>query len=182
MAKQTINLGTVAGDHTGTTLRAGGDMINDNFTELYNYLASGIYAYLTLPATTVITNTGDDYSYIEGTFSNDPIVNFALVSTPYVGIKYTGIPTGNFMFRLHATMTSPSTNTTVTIGIKKNGELDTASLMTVFAKYATETANLSTGSCVELKTNDIISLVITSDNFADITINKLVTSISPFIL
>lgn len=35
MAKQTIFLGTTAGDFTGTTLRAGGDMINDNFTELY---------------------------------------------------------------------------------------------------------------------------------------------------
>jgi hypothetical protein len=35
MAKQTIFLGTTAGDNTGTTLRAGGDMINDNFDELY---------------------------------------------------------------------------------------------------------------------------------------------------
>ena len=38
MAKQTIDLGSVANDGTGTTLRAGGDMINDNFTELYNSL------------------------------------------------------------------------------------------------------------------------------------------------
>lgn len=36
MAKQTINIGTTDNDGTGTTLRAGGDMINDNFTELYN--------------------------------------------------------------------------------------------------------------------------------------------------
>ena len=35
MAKQTILLGTVAGDGTGTKLRLGGDMINDNFDELY---------------------------------------------------------------------------------------------------------------------------------------------------
>lgn len=35
MAQQTINLGTVANDGTGDTLRDGGDKINDNFTELY---------------------------------------------------------------------------------------------------------------------------------------------------
>jgi hypothetical protein len=37
MAKQTINLGTVTNDGTGTTLKAGGDMINDNFDEVYNF-------------------------------------------------------------------------------------------------------------------------------------------------
>jgi len=36
MAKQTINLGTTGGDGTGTVLRVGGDMINDNFDELYS--------------------------------------------------------------------------------------------------------------------------------------------------
>lgn len=35
MARQTINLGTTPNDGTGTTLRDGGDMINDNFTEIY---------------------------------------------------------------------------------------------------------------------------------------------------
>lgn len=35
MAKQVIALGTTAGDHTGSLMRTGGDMINDNFTELY---------------------------------------------------------------------------------------------------------------------------------------------------
>jgi len=37
MAKQTINLGTVTNDGTGTTLKTGGEMINDNFDELYAY-------------------------------------------------------------------------------------------------------------------------------------------------
>jgi hypothetical protein len=35
MAKQVILLGTTPGDGTGTPLDTGGDMINDNFTELY---------------------------------------------------------------------------------------------------------------------------------------------------
>jgi len=35
MAKQTIFLGTIPNDNTGTDLRSGGNIINDNFTELY---------------------------------------------------------------------------------------------------------------------------------------------------
>jgi len=53
MAKQTINLGTVAGDGTGTKLRLGGDMINDNFDELYAAEA------LNSAKVTNATHTGD---------------------------------------------------------------------------------------------------------------------------
>ena len=35
MAKQTINIGSSANDGNGTTIRAGGDLINDNFNEIY---------------------------------------------------------------------------------------------------------------------------------------------------
>jgi hypothetical protein len=35
MSKQSIDLGSVANDGTGTNLRDGGDIINDNFAELY---------------------------------------------------------------------------------------------------------------------------------------------------
>ena len=53
MAKQTINIGTVADDGTGTTIRAGGDIINDNFTELYNKLGiTGTLYDLTFPNAT----------------------------------------------------------------------------------------------------------------------------------
>ena len=41
MAKQSINIGSSANDGTGTTIRAGGDLINDNFNEIYNYLGDG---------------------------------------------------------------------------------------------------------------------------------------------
>ena len=41
MAKQTISIGSSANDGTGTTIRAGGDLINDNFNEIYTYLGDG---------------------------------------------------------------------------------------------------------------------------------------------
>ena len=43
MAKQDINLGAAPNDGTGTDLRSGGDIINDNFTELYGVAGWGHY-------------------------------------------------------------------------------------------------------------------------------------------
>lgn len=41
MAKQFVNIGTFTNDGTGDSLRAGGDKINDNFTELYGSIGNG---------------------------------------------------------------------------------------------------------------------------------------------
>ena len=41
MAKQIINIGSTVNDGTGTTLRAGGDLINDNFNEIYTAFGDG---------------------------------------------------------------------------------------------------------------------------------------------
>ena len=41
MAKQTINIGSTANDGTGSTIRAGGDLINDNFNEIYSAIGTG---------------------------------------------------------------------------------------------------------------------------------------------
>ena len=38
MAQQIINIGTIANDNTGDTLRGAGQKINDNFDELYGNL------------------------------------------------------------------------------------------------------------------------------------------------
>ena len=63
MAKQTINIGSIADDGTGSTIRAGGDITNDNFNEIYNKLGDGSTLYsLTFPNATdtvVARNTTD---------------------------------------------------------------------------------------------------------------------------
>jgi len=41
MSKQLINIGTVANDGTGSSLRDGGDLINDNFNEIYSAIGNG---------------------------------------------------------------------------------------------------------------------------------------------
>ena len=66
MAKQTINIGTIADDGTGSTIRAGGDITNDNFNELYTKLGDGTTLYsLTFPNATdtvVARSTSDTLS------------------------------------------------------------------------------------------------------------------------
>ena len=63
MAKQTINIGTIADDGTGSTIRAGGDLINDNFNEIYSKIGDGSDLHsLTFPNATdtvVARNTTD---------------------------------------------------------------------------------------------------------------------------
>ena len=41
MAKQSISIGSIANDGTGSNLRDGGDIINDNFNELYTAIGDG---------------------------------------------------------------------------------------------------------------------------------------------
>ncbi len=61
MARQTIYLGATEGDTTGTGLRDGGDIINDNFTELYGLIQENKFVFvrslneLPAPVSDVIT-------------------------------------------------------------------------------------------------------------------------------
>ena len=62
MAKQTIDLGSVANDGTGTTLRAGGDIINDNFTEVYDSLSDVVLNADTVTTPMQFVIDEDDFS------------------------------------------------------------------------------------------------------------------------
>ena len=55
MAKQTINIGSTANDGSGSTLRVGGDIINDNFNEIYTAFGNG--STLTAPLTAAGTSS-----------------------------------------------------------------------------------------------------------------------------
>ena len=59
MAQQIINIGTIANDNTGDTLRGAGQKINDNFDEIYAALP------LTAPSTWVptLTDSGGGRTY-----------------------------------------------------------------------------------------------------------------------
>jgi hypothetical protein len=56
MAKQTINIGSSPNDGTGSNLRDGGDLINDNFNEIYSAIGDGT----TLTAGTFLTTINSE--------------------------------------------------------------------------------------------------------------------------
>jgi hypothetical protein len=73
MAKQSINLGSTANDGGGTTLRAGGDIVNDNFNELYTALGNGTALQISLgsPSTgDVLTWNGSIFTTASPTLDN----------------------------------------------------------------------------------------------------------------
>ena len=69
MAKQTINIGSSADDGSGTTIRAGGDLINDNFNEIYTELGDGSSLSISSKTQTLTNKTLDGSN---NTFSNIP--------------------------------------------------------------------------------------------------------------
>lgn len=94
MARQTVNIGSAANDGTGDSLRVGGDKVNDNFGELYNYLGGDSDQ---LPANRVVLhrnatitssqalNTALDY-YI---FNSGSVISLTLSDGVYVGERKT---------------------------------------------------------------------------------------------
>ena len=84
MAKQSINLGSSANDGGGTTLRAGGDIVNDNFNELYTALGNGTALQISLGS----PSTGDVLTYNGSIFTTatpSTLSNIVEDTTPQLG-------------------------------------------------------------------------------------------------
>ena len=84
MAKQSINLGSSANDGGGTTLRAGGDIVNDNFNELYTALGDGTDLKISLGS----PSTGDVLAWNGSIFTKSTpstLANIVEDTTPQLG-------------------------------------------------------------------------------------------------
>jgi len=81
MAKQIINIGSSADDGTGTTIRAGGDLINDNFNEIYTELGDGSALAITSKTQTLTNKTINGPDNTITNIANGSLVNssFTLV-------------------------------------------------------------------------------------------------------
>jgi len=98
MAKQTINIGSAPNDGQGSTIRAGGDLINDNFNEIYTAFGDG-------------TNLSSGFitGKQEGTnFSNSIIVGHATTGTLSSAENNTAVGKGSL-----ESITSGNENTAV---------------------------------------------------------------------
>ena len=127
MAKQVIGLGSAANDNTGDTLRAGGDKVNDNFSEVYTALGNGTDLTITLanPGVNQVlryngsTFTPSDYSTL--TSSLDVNGN-TIISTSNGNIPIAPNGTGNVLIKdTDGLMKLSGSVTTSTIGTKIDG-------------------------------------------------------------
>jgi len=84
MAKQTIDIGSSANDGTGSSLRAGGDLINDNFNEIYTALGDG-----STLSSGFVTATGT------ATLTNKTLTSPTITGTGAIAGTFTGNITGN---------------------------------------------------------------------------------------
>ena len=85
MAKQSINLGSSANDGTGTTLRAGGDIVNDNFNELYTALGDGSALQISISGS---PSSGDVLTWNGSAFASatpSTLANIVEDTTPQLG-------------------------------------------------------------------------------------------------
>ena len=96
MAKQTINIGSTVNDGTGTTLRAGGDLINDNFNEIYTAIGDGTTlgsGYITASTTDTLTNKSGNIS--QWTNDSGYITSFSEVNDLSSVVTWADVPDAN---------------------------------------------------------------------------------------
>ena len=103
MAQQIINIGAIANDNTGDTLRGAGQKINDNFDEIYAALP------LTAPSTWVPSLTdsggGRTFTYTVNTAQHTSIGFVTTFTADLTVNSVTGTATGQLRLTLPDTVT-----------------------------------------------------------------------------
>ena len=97
MAQQIINIGTIANDNTGDTLRGAGQKLNDNFDELYAALP------LVAPSTWVptLTDSGGGRTFAITNTARHTSIGFVTTFTADITVNsVSGSATGNLRLSL----------------------------------------------------------------------------------
>ena len=117
MAKQTIDIGSTANDGTGSSLRAAGDLVNDNFNEIYTTFGNGSTLTAPVTATSSTTLTGKtidlDANTVTGTLAE---FNTALQGDSFVSLTGTETLTNK-------TLTTPTLTTPVLSGAMTGSDM-----------------------------------------------------------
>ena len=108
MAQQTINIGSIANDNTGDTLRGAGQKINDNFTELYTDISALTSATAYTP-TLVDSGGGRTYTVTVNSARYTNIGNLRWFSVDLTVTAASGVASGDLRLSLPATSTYSGT-------------------------------------------------------------------------
>jgi hypothetical protein len=157
----------------GTRHRAGSELKG-------NVLPScGVFATLDATASTTCT-LADTWYPVAGSFTNDPLVGFALVAGPPPGIELQpGFCTGLYEIDWHASLVKGAGTSEVRMGILVNGVEDPRSIQQT--TVTTLELQMSGTAVPNLSTGDVITLAISSDTPGDvITLDFYTTTIKKF--
>ena len=174
MAKQTLNIGTTPNDGTGTNLRTGGTIINDNFTELYNALGSAGTITLTatptelnqLSGATVVTSTGS------ATLTNKTLNLSSNTLTGTTAQFNTALSDGDF-----ATLSNTVTLTNKTISGASNtlSNIGNSSLTNSSFSIRDDSSSaisIALGGTLKLKSNDGITTTVSQGDTITISLDS----------
>jgi hypothetical protein len=125
MAKQTINIGSIANDGTGSTLRAAGDLVNDNFNEIYTAIGDGTTlgtGYITASSTHTLTNKSgnisqwtNDTGYITSvTETNDLTSAVTWANVPDINITQSSVTQHQAALSITSSQVSDLASSTIT--------------------------------------------------------------------
>ena len=138
----------------------------------------GVFAALDEAAVTIVP-TANEYVPIAGVFLNSPLAAFSVVDDP--GIKYENHTAIWFEVDWHASVSAHRNNTTVHIGLNKNGLLDPRSVMGQVLTLLNQPQGLSGTCAIHIKPGDVIQLAVTADGDGDeITFHHFTTKIREF--
>ena len=158
MAKQVINIGSVANDGTGDPLRTAFDKVNDNFTELYNDDTGDVNQVTGTGGITASPTTGDVVVNLD-----DDSITYAKLGTEFTTSAAVGATTLDFST---AQVFTKANSGTVTYTIS-NADIGMTKdlILTGTGSFSITGGKLIAGEFVESTTNFIQIVAQSSSTF-----------------
>jgi len=180
MAKQSINIGSAANDGTGSNLRTGGNIINNNFNEVYSQLGDGTnlqgwIRFLDTASTSYQTNLGSDFKFIGGT-GIDAVISGTQLTISTDATVPTNTSVATFQNKSIDLTDNTITGTTAEFNtaLTDNDFATLAGTETITNKTIDLTDNTITGTLAEFNTAVSDATLATLDG-AEILTNKTIT-------
>jgi len=175
MAKQTLNIGSVANDGTGTNLRSGGTIINANFNEIYTALGNG--------TTITLTATPTELNLLAGVTAIVTTTNAVTLTNKTINLSSNTLTgtTAQFNTALtdddFATLTNTVTLTNKTISGANNtlSNIGNSSLTNSSFSIRDDSSSaisISLGGTLKLKSNDGITTTVSQGDTITISLDS----------
>jgi len=171
VAKQTINIGTTPNDGTGSTIRAGGDIVNDNFNEIYTALGDG--SALNVDTSGASNGEALVYNSVSGKFESNTVTATSTFTISGDGGTNQDITTGDTLTVQGGTGINTTGVATDVLSVAIDSTVATLTGSQVLQNKTIDTAN-NTITVVEADISDLGSYITATSS--DVLQNKTIDS------